>query len=257
MTTCDNPNHASAPNAREQEVKAPVFPFKRFEQQLSLDVDDRAERIFQELNALTSEIYGTIYQAKARLLRMLQEEVQAMFAEILTKEDAWRIPTLEESGVKTPSLGKSLLESQVSQALASAVLAAREEAPSPPAPPASSAAPVTETPAQPLLEPEPLLEEEVEEPMDPDRVYEGTVRLKVFAKGRVRQSLQFIHDVGQLPQLSVLRLMGDQRAELDVWVGLRQPMTLGQTIQQVPNVAKVHPAVTPKGEPQLSVWLKA
>lgn len=48
--------------------------FKRFEQQLALEVDGRADRIFHGLHALTSEIYAVLYQDKARLLRQLQEE---------------------------------------------------------------------------------------------------------------------------------------------------------------------------------------
>ena len=231
----------SAPaEAQAPEMLTP-FPFKRFEQQLALDVDSRADRIFNELNSLTSEIYATIYQAKARLLRTLQEEVKAMFAEILTKEDAWRIPTLEETGVKVPSI------------LREAQLLAADPRHNAYGEDSTTAAKEMAEAASPTPAAEALDEAAV------GKVYEGTLRLKVQTRGRVRQALQFVHDLGQLPQINVLRLMGDQREEMDVWIGLREPMALGESLGKMQSVAKVQPSTAgpAKGaEPQLSIWLK-
>ncbi len=230
---------------RTQELFTTALPFKRFEQQVALEVDSRAERIFQEVNALTTEVYAAVYQAKTRLLRMLQEEVQAMFAEILTKEDAWRMPTLAEAGMQIPGIVKQQMEAEAAQALAH-VEASVPSSPEPAPAPAAVANPPRETPTR----------KTVTEPA-PSGVFEGAIRLKVNAQGRVRQSLQFIHDLGQLPQLTVLRLMGGQQEELDIWVSLRAPVALGETIGQMQNVARVTAGTDSKGQHQLTVWLKA
>jgi DNA-binding NarL/FixJ family response regulator len=72
--TDEAPEEVSHPGEPEEAGDA-ILPLKRFEQQLALEVDGRADRIFHGLNALTSEIYAVLYQDKARTLRTLQEEV--------------------------------------------------------------------------------------------------------------------------------------------------------------------------------------
>jgi|GEM_PF-6432602 len=248
-TTLLNPiSLAVQPSAEPQHSGA--LPFKRFEQQVARDVDERADRIFQELNALTAEVYASVYQAKARLLNMLQEEVQVMFTQILTKEDAWRMPSLADAGMQIPAILKQQLEASLVQpALNTPSLSSLSSTMHPATPAADDSA---SSPLQPAKE-----EAKAQSDSEPALVYEGAVLLKVNAGGSVRRSLQFVHALGQLPQLTVLRLMGDQREEIEVWVGLRQPTPLKELVGQMPGVGRVAPETSLKGEPQLAVWLKA
>lgn len=87
----DASEEVSGPREPE-ESRAATFtsrgPSKGFEQPIALAVVGEADRIFRELDALTSEVHGALYQARARLLHMLLEEVQARFAESLAGSHA-------------------------------------------------------------------------------------------------------------------------------------------------------------------------
>ncbi|MBI2172035.1 MAG: hypothetical protein HYU30_08480 [Chloroflexi bacterium] len=91
------------------EVRVAAFPSKgpsnSFEQQITLAVVSGADRIFRELDALTSDVHAALCQAKARLLCILLTDVQAMLNESLARKDVWRIPTGGSKGLEARKEG--------------------------------------------------------------------------------------------------------------------------------------------------------
>ncbi len=81
------------------------------------------------------------------------------------------------------------------------------------------------------------------EPTEPENeqaaVFEGTVRLNVEAPGCVREIVQFVRELRQKPQLRLLRLVGNNREGVDIWLGLREPLKLGTILPEMRGVTIV------------------
>ena len=79
-----------------------------------------------------------------------------------------------------------------------------------------------------------------DEPPEPENeqtaVFEGTVRLNVEAPGCVREIVQFVRELRQKPQLRLLRLVGNNREGVDIWLGLREPLNLGTILPEMQGV---------------------
>ncbi|MBI4201854.1 MAG: hypothetical protein HY532_01895 [Chloroflexi bacterium] len=234
------------PEAQQTEPEAPQPQWK---------TDGRAQRLYQGLNTATSDIFSALYAAKARLLVLLQEEIQSMFVEILTTKEAWGIPLLEEQGIQMPAAFKQAAVVHPAPVIDPPDL--NGQAPYHDAAP-PSVQPVETEEGQPEVFTIDNAPQARQETPAPDHVYEGTVQLRVSASGRVRQSMQFAHDLGQMPHLNVLRLMGDLHNELDLWVGLREPLPLGLVLAEMQNVTSVEVLGVKEGEtPLLLVSLQA
>ncbi len=67
-------------------------------------------------------------------------------------------------------------------------------------------------------------------------IFEGTVRLNVEAPGCVREIVQFVRELRQKPQLRLLRLVGNNREGVDIWLGLREPLKLGTILPEMQGV---------------------
>ncbi|MFQ6027003.1 MAG: response regulator transcription factor [Dehalococcoidia bacterium] len=73
-----------------------------------------------------------------------------------------------------------------------------------------------------------------------DGVYEGTVRLMVESRGSIRQLMNFVGELRQNPQYRLLRLVANQHKEgMDVWLGLREPVSLKAQVLEMAGVASV------------------
>lgn len=243
--------HLQERPAREMGQPSAIV-FGRIEQKLAMDVDRSSDRIFQELNTLTADIYASVYQAKARLLDMLQQEVQTLFAEILTKEDAWRIPTLADAQVAAPPRQASVLAP--AKETLPATSPALSAVPQPPTSQPSRLSPPQEVAAQPPLA------ETAQEQTAPFpttcTMYEGAVGLKVMSSGWGKQTLQFVHDLCQMPQLNLKRLLRDEE-EIDVGVILREPLDLIQVLSQIKSVRKIEAVASVSAqEPAFVIWLE-
>ena len=90
-------------------------------------------------------------------------------------------------------------------------------------------------------------------------VYEGTVRLNVIASGCSRQVLHFVNALCQTPQFRLLQLVGNHRREgVDIWLGLRAPTGLRETLLRMEGVSHVNAPLghSPHGNERLvEVWL--
>ena len=66
----------------------------------------------------------------------------------------------------------------------------------------------------------------------PDEVYEGTVRLDVDSEGGILQLVHFVRQLGELPQVRLLRLVGNHQV-MEILLSLREPLTLKDTLAQI------------------------
>lgn len=69
-----------------------------------------------------------------------------------------------------------------------------------------------------------------------DEVFEGTVRLNVEASESIKHVVNFVRELRQKPQLRLLRLVGNNREGVDIWLGLREPTTLQKMIPKLEGV---------------------
>jgi hypothetical protein len=70
-----------------------------------------------------------------------------------------------------------------------------------------------------------------------DMTYDGTVRLRIEAHEDVRKVVEFLNGLWQEPHFRVLRVIGAQaKGDVEVWLELRQPLPLEQTLAQMTGV---------------------
>ena len=71
-------------------------------------------------------------------------------------------------------------------------------------------------------------------------IYEGTVRLMVKTTGAISGLLNFVGELRQDPQFRLLRLIANHRKEgMDIWLGLRQPLSLRTVLLNMKGVSQV------------------
>ena len=94
-----------------------------------------------------------------------------------------------------------------------------------------------------------------------DGVYEGTVRLMVTTPGAVSSLLAFVGELRQNPGFRLLRLVANQSREgMDIWLGLREPLSLRTILLRIEGVSRVTTPADPgsnDGEPSIKVLLGA
>ena len=86
-----------------------------------------------------------------------------------------------------------------------------------------------------------------EEPAKPEHlrerdegIYEGTVRLMVTTPGAVSGLLNFVGELRQNPGFRLLRLVANQNREgMDIWLGLREPLSLRTVLLEMEGVSQV------------------
>lgn len=101
-------------------------------------------------------------------------------------------------------------------------------------------------------------DEELTEETVKKAVFEGTVRLNVEANGCIREIVHFVRELRQKPQLRLLRLVGNNRDGVDIWLGLREPLRLKSILpelQGITIVTKPLPHIGSPDERLLSVRL--
>ena len=128
---------------------------------------------------------------------------------------------------------------------------------------------VQQGPQQPEPEPETEVEEEAPEPpgvaevqppttklsgleayglpQEPPRgttaeVYEGAVRLRVNATDTKRQVIQFVAGLRRKSDFRVQKLVADSEAGVDIWLGLRAPVSVKEVLLGMEGVSEVEPA---------------
>ena len=113
--------------------------------------------------------------------------------------------------------------------------------------------------SEPVSSEGPAEPDHLEEP--DDGVYEGTVRLMVTTPGAVSSLLAFVGELRQNPGFRLLRLVANQSREgMDIWLGLREPLSLRTILQGIEGVSRVTTPAVPDsndGEPSIRVFLGA
>jgi len=78
------------------------------------------------------------------------------------------------------------------------------------------------------------------EAVDED-LYEGTVRVKVEAEGDIQHVVHFVQELRQKSQLRLLRLVSNSQKNVDILLGLREPVKLKDLLFEIEGVAEVTP----------------
>ena len=73
-------------------------------------------------------------------------------------------------------------------------------------------------------------------------LYEGTVRVKVEAEGDIQHVVHFVQELRQKSQLRLLRMVSNSQKNVDILLGLREPLKLKDLLSEIEGVAKVTPA---------------
>ncbi len=72
-----------------------------------------------------------------------------------------------------------------------------------------------------------------------DEPYEGTVRLRV--EGQMNAVLFFTDRLNKKPELRILRLTKNRRGDTEIWLALREPLSLQEMLSSVQGVELVSP----------------
>ncbi len=86
-------------------------------------------------------------------------------------------------------------------------------------------------------------DEDMPSPADDDvydqDLYEGTVRISVEADACISRVVQFVRELRQKPQFRLLRLVGNKKSGVNIWLGLREPLDLKKILPQIEGVTRV------------------
>ncbi|MDP3064665.1 MAG: hypothetical protein Q8O40_15895 [Chloroflexota bacterium] len=212
-----------------------------------------AERVSQEMDAVSATLCAAVGETRARLLALVQEEIRRGLEQALENArvtlivpavgaalDAARPlsfngrqvpddgssgpPTEDEPKASPPSLW---VVEEAANAGGAEATAAESAASSQPETNGVSAAPVSTAangaPGAPA-----------------DEMLNGAIRLVVEADGSVRRVVRFVDDLCQKPQFRLLRLVGSrQKTGVEIWLGLREPVNMTRALSQMRNVSHV------------------
>ena len=81
------------------------------------------------------------------------------------------------------------------------------------------------------------VQEKLAPPCD-DAVYEGNVKLRVAWDGGVRLLIGFVTILRTTPQVRVVRLVGNSRTDVEIWLALREPLRLEQMLAEIEGVSQ-------------------
>lgn len=100
-------------------------------------------------------------------------------------------------------------------------------------------------------------DEEMPSPADDEvydqDLYEGTVRISIEADACISRVVQFVRELRQKPQFRLLRLVGNKKSGVNIWLGLREPLDLKKILPQIEGVTRVRTlsATAPDGKERL------
>lgn len=92
-------------------------------------------------------------------------------------------------------------------------------------------------------------------------MYQGAVRLTIEAGAPLQQLARFLDSLWRDPRIRPLRVVGNEREEVDVWVELRQPLDLETMVGEMSMVEEVcamrePPSTDDDTGVRLHVWLR-
>ena len=77
--------------------------------------------------------------------------------------------------------------------------------------------------------------------LEPDELYEGTVRLRLDAGGDTGVVVNFTKQLSDTLEFRVLRMANNREGGVDLWLALRQPLSLRSVISALEGVTGVSP----------------
>ena len=80
-------------------------------------------------------------------------------------------------------------------------------------------------------------EEGGDEELPESATFEGTVRLNVEAPGCIKEIVHFVRELRQKPELRLLRLVGNNKEGVDIWLGLREPLRIKMILPKIDGVS--------------------
>jgi hypothetical protein len=97
----------------------------------------------------------------------------------------------------------------------------------------------------------------VQAALEPDEegLYEGTVHLLLLVEGGMGLIFNFTQQLRERPVFRLLRLNNNSGGGVDIWLGLREPVALEQTLLEMEGIVEVSPEPEEDG-PSLRVMLK-
>ncbi len=99
-------------------------------------------------------------------------------------------------------------------------------------------------------------------PQETEDLYKGTVRLNLRAEGDKALVVQFTQRLSEKPEFRVLRLSNNSKGGVDVWLALREPLSLKSMLEAVQGVVDISPTsgrdLSPESsDSPLTVFLKS
>ena len=82
-------------------------------------------------------------------------------------------------------------------------------------------------------------------------IFEGNVRLKVLAEGDLQYLVHFVQQLREQSQLRVLRLVSNSQRDVDILLGLREPLRLREVLGEMDGVSQVEEIFHPDETSQL------
>ena len=79
-----------------------------------------------------------------------------------------------------------------------------------------------------------------------EEVYEGAVRLDVESDGDIQLVVSFVQELRLNAQFRVLRLVSHSQTDMEISLGLREPLRLKQILGEIEGVSQVSPAEGPR-----------
>lgn len=282
--------------ANDQEIVGLISPavkdtVAQYHSLLRDGLEQEVKRIIDEFKSATTDIESTVtVRVKARLMDLVQQEVRRIFDETLSQAESAVIPTGLDN--RRPIFGGQYPRTNNFRPYSdpdeddgdnrdggSRLISPTK----PPTPPSSWAIPnlpaVNDTEHQdapsPVEHAEPgdnhtsitnwvdndldddATELAVDELDDNETTYEGTVHLNVEANNCIREVVHFVRELRQKPQLRLLRLVGNNKMGVDIWLALREPLQLEKMLPQLEGVSVVSTPIeaTSDQEKRLSIRL--
>lgn len=218
--------YAPMPTSENEIAKiVPIRPDANPDQPALGTSDNLDDPVAKELRSMYQDINATIEETKSRLLDTFQQEMQKTLEQAISKASEKDISPANGSNPSTPNTaasGLKLVQNEPSSDLArtsdeGAKMHNNDAA---------------EHAQNPSKEPE-------QEAVQPKTATNGSVRLSVNSYGQMRQALQFIECLYQKPQLHLVRLEGNYKDKLDIWIELREPIYVKEYLSGIKDVARV------------------
>ncbi|MCH8206199.1 MAG: FHA domain-containing protein [Chloroflexi bacterium] len=99
---------------------------------------------------------------------------------------------------------------------------------------------VSVTMVQPSVESDSPQPEESADAADDEEVFEGNVRLSVQADGDIQLVVNFVQELRLQAEFRLLRMVGHSQKNVDILLGLREPLRLRETLGRMQGVSEVN-----------------